>query len=333
MSEIIIKARSPFAFAATARFLCFTEAEAVDTFRDGRYARAFYLRGKLYLVRVEPHGTVARPSLALTIAPEKGVTPSIQQAAESLVRHIFTVGHDLAGWQTQIAGDELMQRIEADHRGLHLACWPTLFEALVVSILSQQISTAVAMVLKRRVVERFGESLAADGQTYYTFPSPYALARSSVEDLRALGLSNAKALSIIELARADVSGEIESDALKQQDNEALIARLSQLRGVGRWTAEWALMLHFGRTNVFPAGDLFLRGAFIKYYNGDEPLAEREIRALAAQRWGEWSSYAALYLLAGMRAGLITLKPERVLSSPKAVAKQQRRRTPPRKGQT
>ncbi|MDQ3133616.1 MAG: hypothetical protein M3Q76_02280 [Acidobacteriota bacterium] len=332
MPTSIIRACPPFDFAATARFLRFTEAEAVDTFREHRYARAFHLKGRLYLVRVEARGTATRPSLGITVEPESASTPQVVEKVEELIRHIFTVKHDLAGWQTQIVGDELMQQIAAEHRGLHLACWPTLFEALVVSILSQQISTAVAMVLKRRVVERFGVSLKVEGHTYYTFPRSDALAQSSVEDLRALGLSNAKALSIIELARADAVVEIESDALKQQDNEALIARLSQLRGVGRWTAEWALMLHFGRTNVFPAGDLFLRGAIIKYYNGGEPLTEREIRALAAERWGEWSSYAALYLLAGMRAGLITLKPERVLSSQMAVAKQQRR-APPRKGKT
>ena len=319
MTETMIKVRPPFAFAATARFLRFTEAEAVDTFRDGLYARAFYLKGRLYLVRVEPRGTAARPALSLSIAPAKNVTPPILQAAESLVRHIFTVGHDLKNWQQQVADDPLLRELETEHRGLHLACWPTLFEALVVSILSQQISTAVAMTLKRRVVERFGASLAVDGQTYFAFPRAETMAGATVEDLRALGLSNAKAQSIIELARAASRGTLDSNDLKEQDNETVIARLSQLRGIGRWTAEWALMLYFGRTDIFPAGDLFLRGAFVKYFNAGVPLAEKEIRARAAERWGRWSSYAALYLLAGMRAGRITLKPERVVSSQKAGA--------------
>ncbi len=312
----MIKVRPPFAFAATARFLRFTEVEAVDTFRDGRYARAFYLKRRLYLVRVEPRGTAARPALALSIALTKNVTPPILQAAESLVRHIFTIEHDLKDWQQQVADDPLMRELEIKHRGLHLACWPTLFEALVVSILSQQISTAVAMTLKRRVVERFGESLAVDGQTYFAFPRAETMARATVEDLRALGLSNAKAQSIIELARATDEGTLDSSNLKEQDNETVIARLSQLRGIGRWTAEWALMLYFGRTDIFPAGDLFLRGAFVKYFNAGAPLTEKEIRARAAERWGRWSSYAALYLLAGMRAGRITLKPERMVSSQK-----------------
>jgi 3-methyladenine DNA glycosylase/8-oxoguanine DNA glycosylase len=72
--------------------------------------------------------------------------------------------------------------------------------------------------------------------------------------------------------------------------------------------------------VFPAADLFLRGVVVKYYNRGVAMSEREIRAFAAKRWGAYQSYAALYFLAGMRAGTITLKPERVLSSNQSDAK-------------
>jgi DNA-3-methyladenine glycosylase II len=217
-------------------------------------------------------------------------------------------------FRAQVSDDPLMSRLEAAHRGLRLARWATLFEALLNSILLQQIATSVAWTFRRRVVERFGERLAVAGGEFYAFPLPSAIARASVEELRALGLSGAKAQGIIDLARAVESGALDGDALAREDNETVIARLSSLRGVGRWTAEWVLMLHFGRTDVFAAADLFLRGAFVKYYNGGEPLSEREIRARARGRWGAWGSYVALYLLAGMRAGSITLKSERVVSS-------------------
>jgi DNA-3-methyladenine glycosylase II len=207
-----------------------------------------------------------------------------------------------------------MGRLEAAHRGLRLPRWPTLFEALLNSILLQQIATSVAWTLRRRVVERFGDSLVVAGRKFYAFPRPAPVARAPVEGLRSLGLSGAKAQAVVDLARAVESGALDGAALAREDNEGVIARLCSLRGVGRWTAEWVLMLHYGRTDVFAAADLFLRGAFVKYYNDGEPLNEREIRARADERWGAWGSYAALYLLAGMRAGSITLKPERVVSS-------------------
>jgi DNA-3-methyladenine glycosylase II len=306
--EILIRPRAPFDFAATALFLRFTEREAVDTFRDGSYRRALHLGEGLHLLKVESRGTLSRPLLSLTLDDENKRSGAEAKIAERLVRLIFSADHDLKKFRAQVAGDPLMSKLEAAHRGLHMARWPSLFEALVISILSQQISTVVAMTLKRRLVEKFGERLEAEGETFFAFPRSEALAHARVDELRALGLSGSKSVSIIEMARRAFEGELDEAGLEREENESLIARLTNFRGIGRWTAEWALMLHFGRTNVFPAGDLALRGFVSKYYNDGRPLSEREIRILAKARWGEWASYAAVYFLAGMRAGIINLRP-------------------------
>ena len=305
--EIVITPRAPFDFAATARFLRYTEAEVVDTFADGGYWRALCLNGRLHLLHVESRGTIARPLLAVKLERKSRATAAELKLAEKLVRRIFSTDHDLKKFREQVTGDALMSRLEAAHRGLHIARWPTLFEALTISILSQQISTVVAMTLKRRLVERFGECLTTDGETFFAFPHAETIVSASVDELRALGLSGSKAVSIIELAKRVAGGELDEAELEREDNESLIARLTRLRGVGRWTAEWALMLHFGRTDVFPAGDLALRGFVLKYYNDGREMSEREIRALAKARWGGWASYAAVYLLAGMRSHIITLR--------------------------
>ncbi|HJU53229.1 MAG TPA: AlkA N-terminal domain-containing protein [Pyrinomonadaceae bacterium] len=306
--EIIIRPRAPFDFAATARFLRFTEREAVDTFAEGRYRRALHLGGRLHLLNVASTGTLARPSLSVML--ERGGRASTREQEEALarVRQIFSTEHDLKKFRAQVAGDPLMSKLEVMHRGLHIARWPSVFEALVISILSQQISTVVAMTLKRRLVEQYGERLASGGETFLAFPRAEALAEAAPQALRALGLSGSKVAAVTELAQKARDGELDETVLAGEDNEALIERLTRLRGIGRWTAEWALMLHFGRTDVFPAGDLALRGFVVKYYNDGRALAEREIRALAEARWGEWASYAAVYFLAGMRAGTINLRP-------------------------
>ena len=309
--EIIVRPRAPFDFAATARFLRYTETEAVDTFTDGSYRRAIHFENQLSLLKVESRGTLSRPVLAVTVDAESAATivePAKAGTLVTLVQRIFSTDHDLKKFRAQVVGDPLMSKLEVVHRGLHIARWPALFEALVISILLQQISTAGAITLKRRLVEKFGESLSRAGATLFAFPRAGRLARAAISDLRALGLSGSKAVSIIELARRVHTGELREDELEREDNESLIARLTQLRGIGRWTAEWALMLHFGRTDVFPAGDLALRGFVIKYYNDGQLMTEREIRALARACWGEWASYAAIYFLAGMRARIISLRP-------------------------
>jgi DNA-3-methyladenine glycosylase II len=306
--ETHLRPRAPFDFSATARFLRFTEAEAVDTFANGTYRRALHLGKRLYLLNVESRGTLSRPLLAVTLERGSKASASEMKVAEESVRRIFSVEHDLRKFRARVKDDPLMRELEEAHRGLHIARWPTVFEALVISILSQQISTIVAMTLKRRMVEKFGERLQNDGVTFFAFPRAEALLNASVEELRALGLSGSKAVSIIEMARRVHEGELDEEEMKREDNETLIARLINLRGIGRWTAEWALMLHFGRTDVFPAGDLALRGFVVKYYNDGRLMTEREIRELATARWGEWASYAAIYFLAGMRAGIINLRP-------------------------
>jgi DNA-3-methyladenine glycosylase II len=354
MPKLLLRAHAPFDFAATARFLRFTDNEFVDTFAAGRYRRALHFGERLFLLTVESpedagvsqdvsealdanarqsskdahvrqsskdanaHQLLeearAPPTVGVTLAPEEFAPPEILDEAARVVRAMFSLEHDLAGWRARLTRDPLMRGLEAAHRGLHLARWPTLFEALLTSILLQQIATSVAITFRRRVVERFGERLEVEGHTYFAFPRAESLARASVEELRALGLSNAKATCIVEVARACAAGELDSATLAREDNETIIARLSGLRGIGRWTAEWVLMLHFGRTDVFAAADLFLRGVVVKYYNRGVAMSEREIRAFAHKRWGAYQSYSALYFLAGMRAGTITLKPERVLSS-------------------
>ncbi|MDT7603982.1 MAG: DNA-3-methyladenine glycosylase [Acidobacteriota bacterium] len=326
MHALKLRPRAPFDFDATARFLRFTEAELVDKFDAGVYARASHFGDKLLLLTVSSDAARARPSLLVSLAPSRSVTRADLTEAEEKVRQTFSVAHDLRRWRAQVSDDPLMSRLETAHRGLHLPRWATLFEALTNAILLQQIATTVAWTFRRRVVERFGEQLSFGGKKFYAFPRPHALAGATVESLRALGLSGAKAQSIIEMARTIDAGALDTDALARADNEEIIARLSTLRGVGRWTAEWVLMLHFGRTDVCAAADLFLRGAVVKYYNDGAPMTEREIRAFAARRWGAWQSYAALYLLAGMRAGSITLKPERVLLSQPPGARREREPT-------
>src|SRR4051812_947082 len=135
--EISIKPRAPFDFAATAGFLRFTEREAVDTFRDGSYRRALHLGERLHLLRVESCGTLSRPLLVVKLEDESRAHDAEHEIAAALVRLIFSTDHDLKKFRAQVAGDALMSKLEAAHRGLHIARWPSLFEALVISILSQ----------------------------------------------------------------------------------------------------------------------------------------------------------------------------------------------------
>lgn len=306
-SPIIIPTAGTFDLAATARFMRFTEAEIVDTFDGDRYRRALHLPSKsgsqLHIVSIE--ASPKPSSLILTLAPPAG--EQANNEASSLVESMFSTTHDLREFRKLTKGDATLSAVERAHRGLHLPRWASLFESLTISILLQQISTAVAIRLKQRFVERFGARATLEEQVFYAFPLPERVARAEHAELRALGLSGSKARSITELAQLIAGSPHLADELAHEENETIIRRLSLLRGIGRWTAEWALMLYFGRTDVFPAGDLALRALVSKYYLDGEQPTESALREFARERWGAWASYACVYLFAGLRSGILTLE--------------------------
>jgi DNA-3-methyladenine glycosylase II len=126
------------------------------------------------------------------------------------------------------------------------------------------------------------------------FPEPRQLLALSARALRAVGFSEAKARSLHDIAEKTVLGVVPSArALARLDDEAVIARLTAVRGVGRWTAE-ILLLRLGRPDILPADDFGLRAGFRAAYGGRLPPTPRELRALGA-RWAPFRSVAAWYL--------------------------------------
>jgi DNA-3-methyladenine glycosylase II len=108
-----------------------------------------------------------------------------------------------------------------------------------------------------------------------------------------------KAEYIVNLARLVVTGELKFEEFPQLSNDQVIERITQLKGLGRWTADWLLARGLGRGDVIAAGDLGVRKAVGKFYFNGQPPPIDEVRTFAA-RWGVFQSLAVHYLLAGLR---------------------------------
>ena len=176
---------------------------------------------------------------------------------------------------------------------------PTPFEMLVGAITAQQVNLAFAVTTRGRLVRRFGRPVQLRGQTVHAFPEPALLARAKVRELRTMQFSTRKAEYVIGLARLVKSGQLDWERLAALSNEEVIARLTGVRGLGRWTAEWFLARALGRGDVCPAGDLAVRKAFAYFYARGRSLSDRAIRRRAGQ-WGPHQNLAVHYLLAGLR---------------------------------
>ncbi|HEX7787717.1 MAG TPA: hypothetical protein VF653_15980 [Methylomirabilota bacterium] len=243
------------------------------------------------------------PRLTVSVPGARGA--ALVDAAVAEVRHLCGLDLDLAGFYAAAAGDAVLEGLTVAYRGLRPTLSPGPFEMLVGSVCAQQVNLSFAFAVRARLVRRFGEPLLVGGEAVYSFPEPAALARASVHELRRMQLTTRKAEYIVGLARLIDRGDLDLDGLQSQSNDEVIARLTAVRGLGRWSAEWFLARGLGRGDVCPAGDLGVRRAFEHFYSRGRPLTEASIRRRAA-RWGAHQNLAVHYLLAGRRLGTAAL---------------------------
>ena len=171
----------------------------------------------------------------------------------------------------------------------------TPFEALLRAIVYQQLSGRAAGAIHARVLALF-----EGGQ-----PTPRALATMSEERLRQAGLSRAKAAAARDLAEKTIARVVPGGrALRGMPDDEVVARLVQVRGVGRWTVEMLLMSHLARPDVLPATDLGIRRGFARI-QGLEELPEPADLLAHGERWRPWRTVASWYLwrAADLTAGI------------------------------
>jgi DNA-3-methyladenine glycosylase II len=158
------------------------------------------------------------------------------------------------------------------------------YGALVRSITGQQLSTKAASTIYGRVTERYG------GRT----PTPEQILATDPQELRALGLSNAKAAYLRDLAEHIVDGELPIDELAQMSDAKVYELLTAVKGLGRWTVDMFLMFHLGRPDVIPVGDLGIRKAIQIHYGVQELPTPGEMEQIA-EPWRPHRTLACLYL--------------------------------------
>ena len=184
------------------------------------------------------------------------------------------------------ANDAVMAQLIADFPGEALKSDGEPFSTLFYSIVGQQISLKAAEAIRLRVMAVIGEA------------TPEGILSASTDDLRQAGLSARKVEYLVDLARHFEQGTVAPDRWPHLEDEALIKELTDIRGVGRWTAEMLMMFCLLRPDVFPADDLGVQRAIILHYpeilEGNAKPTPRVFRQFA-QRWAPWQTVASWYL--------------------------------------
>lgn len=181
------------------------------------------------------------------------------------------------------AADPVMRRLIRKTGPFRLRLHRDRFDALVSSILSQQISRKAA----RSIRMRLDQYLAPEKI------SPANLARLNIEDLRSVGISKQKATYLLDLANRVAEGDLRLARMGKMPDDEIIEALVQVKGIGVWTAQMFLIFSLGRLDVFPHDDLGLRVALRNLYGLDD-LPDRHVSHQIAVPWRPYASVATWY---------------------------------------
>ena len=210
------------------------------------------------------------------------------------VREWFDLETDLKPFYKMAGKDPILQQLVKKYRGYRIIGQPDLFESLIWAVLGQQINLAFAYTLKQRFVENFGETIdISDGQ-FYLFPSFNTVAKLTPEALLALQFSRQKAAYTIGIANAFMDGSISKEKINALSLSDAKEELIKIKGIGNWTANYALMKTFRYPDAFPLEDAGLHNAIKNQLQlKSKPKPERVKRIF--KKYKGWEAYATLYL--------------------------------------
>ncbi|MGE5334473.1 MAG: DNA-3-methyladenine glycosylase family protein [Nitrososphaerota archaeon] len=290
-NAISLSARAPFDLALTVAVLRRRRANLVDTFAAGEYRRLLRLGGRERLIAVRQTGpeTIAVAALdgALTLAERDALAP--------LLDRMLGLTRDLTPVVEAFACYEPLARLLTQLEGMKPPRFPDLWSTLVGVVPYQQVSLEAGQAISNRMIADIGPRSAHQDAIYYDFPTPEQFLRSSDEQARAWGLSVAKVRTLRNGAEAILSGSIREDDLIGLDDDAAIARLTQLHGIGRWSAQVILLRGLGRLSAFPLGDSGAQRAFRAIFGWDASEVDaRRTELLAAL--SHWRGYLYFVLL-------------------------------------
>ena len=226
------------------------------------------------------------------------VLNEVKPDAEKLAHYLtdwLDLNKDLSPFYALLQQETDLAFMTEQYFGLRLIAIPDLFEALGWSIIGQQINLPFAYTLKRRLTETYSKPLKWEGRNFYGFPAPETLAALPVAALRDLHFSTRKAEYLIGLAKLFAENKLSRTSLESLTDPVLIFKeLVGIRGIGEWTANYALMKCLKLPNAIPHGDVGLFNALHQLKNFPK-RPDRQLLDTFFEPFSGWKSYLVFYL--------------------------------------
>jgi DNA-3-methyladenine glycosylase II len=221
-------------------------------------------------------------------------SPSIKAEVKGYVTEWFDLATDLKPFYELAKRDDLLKNLIKKYYGYRIVGQPDLFESLVWAVLGQQINLQFAYTLKQRFVEQFGEKLSYGGNDYHLFPTPKKVIQLTDDHLLTLQFSRQKSKYVVLIAEAFTSGTISKEKLRGLSLQEAKEQLIKIKGVGNWTANYALMKTFRYPDAFPLEDAGVHNAIKNLKKMKAKPSIDQVKRIFKKYKG-WEAYATLYL--------------------------------------
>jgi DNA-3-methyladenine glycosylase II len=218
----------------------------------------------------------------------------VKAQVKSYIREWFDLETDLSPFYAMASTDKLLKELIRKFFGYRIIGQPDLFESIIWAVLGQQINLQFAYTLKSRFVEKFGERLFWNNESFYLFPTPQMVANLTDDQLLPLQFSRQKSKYTITIGEAFASGQVSKEKLRGLPVSVAKEELMKIKGIGNWTANYALMKTFRYPDAFPLEDAGIHNAIKNLKKMDRKPTLDEVKKLFKKYKG-WEAYATLYL--------------------------------------
>jgi DNA-3-methyladenine glycosylase II len=289
MSTSFISPPKEFSFDLSCSFLERSPRELLHKVKDKTVYKALRIADRKILFSIrEKEGALLIEFLNYNPTDKERIKIS------NYVEEWFDLKTDLKPFYKKFKQDDLIGSLIKNFYGYRIVGQPDLFESLIWAVLGQQINLSFAYTLKQRFVEQFGDSIPFLNEKHYLFPTLEVVSKLNPDQLLSLQFSRQKANYTIGIAQAFAKGDVSKEQLINLTLEQGKEKLMKIKGIGNWTANYALMKTFNYPDAFPLEDAGLHNA-IKILKGMKAKPSPEQVKRIFKKYKGWEAYATLYL--------------------------------------
>jgi DNA-3-methyladenine glycosylase II len=276
--------RLPFRLDLTVWTLRRRQKNQIDKWSEGKYSRVLVINNTAVLCQV----TQTNNKLKVTTKSDSTLINS-REFIEDTLKTMLGIDIDTSGFLSLAQSNAKLSALAQDFTGMKPPRFPTLFEALVNAISCQQVSLDLGILLLNRLCEKFGKKFTDGKDTQYAFPRPEDLEHVSEDDIKQLGFSYQKSRAILGLSQLLLDKTLSFEKVNELSNEEAATYFTNIKGIGRWSAEYAMLRGLGRLDILPGDDVGAQKNLKQLFCLEKRPNYEEIKELTSP----WQPYAGL----------------------------------------